>query len=105
MLLPQILGDLFEACERIFSSPVPLVYTRHTARFLGCWLLLLPLCLWEEFAVSWNHFALVPASAMMSLFLFGIEKLSVQLEEPFSILPLERLCDGVRLVCEDILRE
>ena len=26
---------------------------------------------------------------------FGIEELAVQLEEPFSILPLSRLCDGV----------
>jgi predicted membrane chloride channel (bestrophin family) len=33
-----LLGDALETCERIFTSPVPLVYTRHTARFLSCWL-------------------------------------------------------------------
>jgi len=32
-----LLGDALEACERIFTSPVPLVYTRHTARFLSVW--------------------------------------------------------------------
>ena len=47
-----LLGDALETCERIFTSPVPLVYTRHTARFLSCWLLLLPLALWEPFGTS-----------------------------------------------------
>ena len=42
-----LLGDACETCERIFSSPVPLVYTRHTARFLSTWLLLLPFGLYE----------------------------------------------------------
>ena len=39
------LGDQVSAAERLYSSPVPLVYTRHTARFLACWLLLLPFAL------------------------------------------------------------
>ena len=30
-----LLNEACETCERIFSSPVPLVYTRHTARFLS----------------------------------------------------------------------
>ena len=68
-----LLGDACEVCERIFSSPVPLVYTRHTARFLSAWLLLLPLGLYESFAGSWNHLALLPAATLVSIFLFGIE--------------------------------
>ena len=71
-----ILGDACETCERIFSSPVPLVYTRHTARFLSAWLLTLPLGLWEAFSASWNHLALLPASFIVSIFLFGIEELA-----------------------------
>ncbi len=90
-----ILGDMCEICERIFSSPVPLVYTRHTARFLSAWLLLLPLGLWSLFEGSWNHWATVPASAVLATFLFGIDELAIQLEEPFSILPLEILCEGL----------
>lgn len=46
------------ACERIFGSPVPLVYTRHTARFLALWLLLMPLSLYTPFAGSWNHWGM-----------------------------------------------
>ena len=91
-----ILGDQLGACERIFSSPVPLVYTRHTARFLSLWMLLLPFAMYEDFAKTSDlALPLVPASAMLALFMFGIEELAVQLEEPFSILPMQRFCDGI----------
>ena len=91
------LCDALGVCERIFSSPVPLVYTRHTARFLGFWTLTMPLGLWNAFDASWNHIALLPASLLMSFFLFGIEELATQLEEPFSILPIDKLVHGVRV--------
>jgi putative membrane protein len=91
------LCDALGVCDRIFSSPVPLVYTRHTARFLGFWTLALPLGLWKSFEASWNHCALLPACLLISFFLFGIEELATQLEEPFSILPIDSLVHGVRL--------
>ena len=56
---------------------MPLVYTRHTARFLSCWLLLLPLALWEPFGTSWNHLAVVLATTLVAIFFFGIEELAV----------------------------
>ena len=83
-------------CEGLRRAPVPLVYTRHTERFLGLWTLLLPLALVRELGFS---FAVVPMSAMVGLFLFGIEEIGVQLEEPFSVLPIE---DMVRRVEEDV---
>lgn len=91
------LCDALGVCDRIFSSPVPLVYTRHTARFLGFWTLALPLGLWNAFSTSWNHIAMLPACLLISFFLFGIEELATQLEEPFSILPIDKLVHGVRL--------
>merc|ERR1719420_1622023 len=87
------LVDLLGACERIFRSPVPLVYTRHTSRFLTFFMALLPLALWEPMKESWNHWATIPATALLAIFLFGIEELGIQIEEPFGILPLEALCD------------
>ena len=36
------MGDATGSCERILQSPVPLSYTRHTARFLMLYLLFLP---------------------------------------------------------------
>jgi len=88
------LVDLLGACERIFKSPVPLVYTRHTARFLTAFLILLPLGLWPVMGGSWNHWATIPTSVTIAFFLFGIEEIGIQIEEPFSILPLEALCNG-----------
>ena len=43
---------------------------------------------------TWNHWATVPATALLALFLFGIEELGIQIEEPFGILPLESLADN-----------
>ena len=132
-----LLGDCMAICEKIFASPVPLIYTRHTARFLSLWMLLLPTAFYHTFAdaataaatviesttatttstsaaaaatatatttplflLSLLHvppgFGLIPASAIVSLFLFGIAELAVQLEEPFSILPLQSFCDSVK---------
>jgi predicted membrane chloride channel (bestrophin family) len=87
------LVDLLGACERIFRSPIPLVYTRHTARFLTFFMALLPLALWEPMGGSWNHWTTIPTTALLAIFLFGIEELGIQIEEPFGILPLEALCD------------
>lgn len=97
-----VLMDACEACERIFSSPVPLVYTRHTARFLSTWLLLLPLGMAPAFTGGLGQWALVPAATLLAIFLFGIDELAVQLEEPFSILPLETYCDGLVEVAAQI---
>jgi ion channel-forming bestrophin family protein len=47
--------DAMGGCDRIFSSPVPSIYTRHSARFLELWLFFVPLALWTPFAGIWNH--------------------------------------------------
>jgi hypothetical protein len=43
-----------------------------------------------------------PAVAIVSVFLVGIEELTVALEEPFSILPMQKFCDGVKDSCFDM---
>jgi len=83
-----VLGDQKGASERLFSSPVPLFYTRHTARFLTIWMLLLPFGLYDSFNSTYNHLGMIPCAAILAIFLFGIEELAFQLEEPFSILPM-----------------
>ena len=80
------LAGALVTCEGLLRSPVPLVYTRHTERFLALWTLLLPLALVRELGYG---FAVVPMTALVGLFLFGIEEIGVQLEEPFSVLPIE----------------
>jgi len=88
------LVDLTGANERIFKSPIPLVYTRLTSRFLTIFLTLLPLALWGQLASSWNHWATIPSTFVISFFLCGICEVGIQIEEPFSVLPLEAFCDG-----------
>jgi putative membrane protein len=95
------LCDALGACERIFTSPVPVFYTRHTARFLVSWLFLLPLALYAPFDFTWNHWAMIPTSLVISYFLLGIEELAAQMEEPFSILPMEKMTGGIRLSCDE----
>ncbi|KAL7481271.1 hypothetical protein ACHAW6_006947 [Cyclotella cf. meneghiniana] len=99
----SIFEDTLGGCERLLSSPVPLFYTRHTARFLSTWLLLLPFALYEPFKGSWNHVAMIPATALTSVFLFGIDELSTQLEEPFTILPMQGFCDKIGMWCDEIV--
>eukprot|EP00560_Eucampia_antarctica_P009363 CAMPEP_0197826850 /NCGR_PEP_ID=MMETSP1437-20131217/3743_1 /TAXON_ID=49252 ORGANISM="Eucampia antarctica, Strain CCMP1452" /NCGR_SAMPLE_ID=MMETSP1437 /ASSEMBLY_ACC=CAM_ASM_001096 /LENGTH=238 /DNA_ID=CAMNT_0043427457 /DNA_START=725 /DNA_END=1441 /DNA_ORIENTATION=- len=97
-----ILGDCMAICEKIYRSPVPLVYTRHTARFLSLWALLLPAALYSAFLDLGMVWAVLPASSILAFFLFGVDELAMQLEEPFSILPMQSFCDQI-LVASEIL--
>ena len=98
-----IFEDELGSSERLLTSPVPLLYTRKTARFLSFWLLLLPFGLYDTTAGSWNHITMIPATAVISMFLFGIEELATQLEEPFTILPMQAFCDKIYSWCMEIV--
>lgn len=89
-----IFEDNLGSSERILTSPIPLFYSAHTGRVLSSWLLFLPLALWAPLQ-SWNHIALIPTVALLSIFLLGIEELATQLEEPFTILPMQGFCDKI----------
>jgi len=89
-----ILVDITGACERIFKSPIPLLYSKHSSRFLTSFLFLMPFALWESAGNYWNHWICIPETFFVAFFLLGIEEIGMQIEEPFSILPLEAFCDG-----------
>lgn len=84
------LQDVVGTCERILRTPIPLSYTRHTSRFMLIWLTFLPFALYET-----CRWAVVPVSILLSFSVLAIEDVGVQVEEPFSILPLEDLCDTI----------
>ena len=44
-----VLGECVSACERIFNTPIPLAYSRHTSRFLVLYVSTLPLALVHVF--------------------------------------------------------
>ena len=99
----SIFEDTLGGSERLLSSPIPIFYSRHTARFVSVWLLLLPFALWEPFANSWNHSVMIPTTAFISVCLYGIEELATQLEEPFTILPMQGFCDKIGANCDEII--
>jgi len=98
-----IFEDNLGSSERLLTSPVPIFYSRHTARFIFFWLLFLPFALYDSFGYSWNHIIMLPAIALLSLFLFGIEELANQMEEPFTILPMQAFCDKIYNWCMEIV--
>ena len=73
------LGDCVSACERIFNTPIPLAYSRHTSRFLVLYVSTLPLALVHIF--GW---ATVPVMAVICWALFGILEIGNLIEEPFT---------------------
>jgi len=99
----SIFEDTLGGSERLLSSPVPLFYSRHAARFLLIFLLLVPFSLWDAFSGSWNHAAMIPATTFISICLFGIDEISTQLEEPFTVLPMQGFCDKIGNWCNEIV--
>ena len=97
-----IFEDNLGSSERILTSPVPLFYSRHLARFLAVWLLLMPFGIYDSFATSWNHISMIPVTVVISVMLFGIEEIGTQLEEPFTVLPMQTFCDKIYNWCMEI---
>eukprot|EP00586_Coscinodiscus_wailesii_P015475 CAMPEP_0172518690 /NCGR_PEP_ID=MMETSP1066-20121228/290932_1 /TAXON_ID=671091 /ORGANISM="Coscinodiscus wailesii, Strain CCMP2513" /LENGTH=654 /DNA_ID=CAMNT_0013301127 /DNA_START=83 /DNA_END=2050 /DNA_ORIENTATION=+ len=98
-----IFEDNLGSSERLLTSPVPLFYSRHLARYLAVWLLLLPFGIYDAFGSSWNHIAMIPAIAVISTMLAGIEEIGTQLEEPFTVLPMQAFCDKIYNWCMEIV--
>ena len=69
--------------ERLFSSPVPVFYTRHTDHLQTVRQLLLPFRIYDAFREFWNHVTMILLVAVISILLSGIEELAVQLEGLF----------------------
>ncbi|GIL91078.1 hypothetical protein Vretimale_9508 [Volvox reticuliferus] len=82
-------------CEKIMRFPIPLTYTRHTSRFMLIYLAALPLALYDS--CDWIA---VPVTLVIAFLLLGIEDIGVQIEEPFSILPLPAVCADLRVTAQ-----
>jgi putative membrane protein len=88
-------------CERLYATPIPLLYTRHALKFLMFWITLMPFAFYDVFASSWNHILMVPAISIICFLFFGIEEIAVSLEEHFSILPLDDMVEELQMNIED----
>eukprot|EP00635_Sarcinochrysidales_sp_CCMP3193_P011889 CAMPEP_0118905756 /NCGR_PEP_ID=MMETSP1166-20130328/9608_1 /TAXON_ID=1104430 /ORGANISM="Chrysoreinhardia sp, Strain CCMP3193" /LENGTH=358 /DNA_ID=CAMNT_0006845027 /DNA_START=44 /DNA_END=1121 /DNA_ORIENTATION=- len=86
-------SDFGGMCDRLQKTPMPLVYTRHTARALAIWLMLVPSAL---LGAGLSAPTIVISSLAIATLMFGIDELGVQIEEPFSVLPMDSYCNGLR---------
>lgn len=86
----QSLVEAVGGCQRIISTPIPVSYTRHTSRFLLAWLLLLPCGLYPVLKQSTLLF-----TPLISFCLFCIDEIGVEIEEPFSVLPVNAICNSI----------
>ena len=87
--------DLLGGCERILRTPIPVAYTRHTTRFVILWMTLLPYALWAKF--EWATIVIAP---LIGVLLLGINEIGIDVEEPFSLLPLEAIADRAFMDCK-----
>lgn len=46
---------------------------------------------------------MIPATAVVATMLFGIEEIGTQLEEPFTVLPMQAFCDKIYNWCMEIM--
>lgn len=87
----QHFHDQLGACERLLRTPIPISYTRHTSRFLFLWLTCLPFALWPT--VGWFT---IPCAALIAGSLLKIDEIGMQIEEPFSLLPLDVIAGRIQ---------
>jgi predicted membrane chloride channel (bestrophin family) len=55
----------------------------------------------KPYYTTWNHWAAIPSSMLLGFFFLGIEDLAIGLEEPFSVLPLDKIAFGIGLSAEE----
>jgi len=84
--------DNLGACERIYKTPIPLSYTRNTSRLMFLYVFLMPLALYKQIGVP-----VIPASVLITTALLGIEQIGILIEEPFNVLPVEKICDSAHM--------
>ena len=65
--------------ERIRATPLPLVYVAHLRTFLLCYLLFMPLVY-----ISHWQWGTIPAMALVSFALLGVEGAAAECESPFA---------------------
>jgi predicted membrane chloride channel (bestrophin family) len=90
-------------CERLYTTPIPLLYTRHALKFLTFWMTFMPFAFYNVFESSWNHILMIPAICIICFLFFGIEEIAVSLEEPFSILPMDEMVEELQMNIDDTM--
>ena len=89
-------------CERIRFTPVPFAYAQHIKVFLTVF------CFTSPFAmVGGMDYWTIPAAIVLTLALFGIDEIGVEIEDPFgddpNDLPLDAIGESLATATEEML--
>jgi len=100
-----LLIDHIGICERILKTPMPLVYAIKARRFILIFLLLLPFSLIQSLGLSAVFVFFLVAYPLLSL-----DRIGIELQNPFdtknlSHLPLNTICDSIKLHCLALLEQ
>merc|ERR1712167_473898 len=87
------LNMLYGGIERLISTPLAPLYMRHYQRGLLAWPFLLPCGLTKAGCSTALKLVCVVASAAY-LFL-GIDEIGLQIEQPFFVMPVHTLAEGL----------
>jgi predicted membrane chloride channel (bestrophin family) len=87
--------------ERIQASPIPPVYTTHTARLLLFYLFHLPLALRGSNML--DSVATFITTTAVAYTMIGLDEISIMTEEPFRLMPLWHLAKNSLRDCGDAL--
>jgi putative membrane protein len=103
-MLSQVdtLVDALGGCERILKTPIPLAYAIHLKQLLLLYCLALPFQMVS--ALQWWTALVV---GLISLAVFGIEEIGIEIENPFghdaNDLPLDEICETMHRNVEDLI--
>lgn len=86
------LVDRIGQCERLVAN-TPITLSRLSVRMVYAWVLFLPSAL---LGVGFGWWQVMFGSTLTAFLLFGIDRVGSQLQEPFSVLPLDDLCRELR---------
>lgn len=95
-------NDSLGGAERILKTPVPFAYAQHIKIFVVLFCLSAPFVMAD--VMGW---ATPAACAFLSLALFGIDEIAVEIEDPFgddaNDLPLEAIGSGIEAAVKEII--
>jgi putative membrane protein len=98
-----LLVDYIGGCERILKTPMPLVYAIKARRFILIFLLLLPFSLLDKL-----EFSAIFIFMLIAYPLLALDRIGIELQNPFdtnslSHLPLNTICESIKLHCMALL--
>ncbi|MEN9213874.1 MAG: bestrophin family ion channel [Gloeomargarita sp. DG02_4_bins_56] len=104
--MEQLLSQLIDAlgvCERILRTPQPLAYSVHLRHILILYCFFFPFRLVSQ--LSWGT---VPATAIATFVVLGIEEIALEIENPFGLdpndLPLDRIGQVIQRDIEELIQ-